>query len=729
MNPRYKILFDQVKIGPKVTKNRFYQVPHCTGTGTQRPKSVAYLRWVKAQGGWGVVNTELCSIHATSDCEPLCYASLWNERDVDAFRLQTDLLHQEGALAGVELQHGGAQHLNLMSRKPPFSPAVSRFTGMDYPLQSAVMDRGDIRNVVRWHADAARRAVRAGFDIVYVYAGHGMLPLQFLQTRYNHRTDEYGGSLRNRTRLLHELFAATRDAVGDSAAVALRIAVDELDPTSNIRHDGEVRDIISDLAGLPDLWDVCLMSWKNDSQTSRFTKNEGYQEPYVRHVKRLVGDVPVVGTGRFTSPDMMVEQIRSGTLDLVGAARPSIADPYIPNKIAEGRESDIRECIGCNICASADNEGVPIRCTQNPTMGEEWRRGWHPEIVPPQGSRDSYLVVGGGPAGLECALTLARRGYQVSLAETSAQLGGRVLSESTLRPLSVWRRVATWRQSQLAKLPNVNLYRASTVTADDVLAFGADRVVLATGARWRRDFVGRANVEAPAEPSTVARNLLTPDDLFADAELLARLRDVVIVDDDYYYLASVFAEVLAQQGARVHLVTSASRVSPWSENTLEQEKIHARLLELGVTLHLSCDAFGWTGAALRLRCSYTGAERAPIAAEHALLVTARVGERTIYDQLQQRLPHLRSVGFGVLSSGADDAAAAAAAAAAAPGALKSVHLIGDAYAPSTIQAAVYHGHETARAADDTAARESYVRVERVVVGHERPRAFGLEHSV
>ena len=171
----------------------------------------------------------------------------------------------------------------------------SRFSTTDDPVQSAVADKADLAALRQWHADAAKRAVRAGFDIVYVYAGHGMLPLQMMQTHENQRTDEYGGSLYNRTRLLRELLEVTREAVGDDTAVALRIAVDELDPDSNIRADGEMRDVVESLANLPgacpersracqthcltpvwlvasvDLWDVCLHSWKNDSQTSRFT--------------------------------------------------------------------------------------------------------------------------------------------------------------------------------------------------------------------------------------------------------------------------------------------------------------------------------------------------------------------------------------------------------------------------------------------------------------------------
>src|SRR5258708_16734096 len=135
---------------------------------------------------------------------------------------------------------------------------------------------------------------------------------------------------------------------------------------------------------------------------------------------------PVVGVGRFTSPDTMARLVRQGVLDLIGAARPSIADPFLPRKIEEGRIEDIRECIGCNICISGDMTMSPIRCTQNPTMGEEWRRGWHPERIAPKRSDSAILVVGAGPAGLECARALGQRGYRVTLAEASSELGGRV---------------------------------------------------------------------------------------------------------------------------------------------------------------------------------------------------------------------------------------------------------------------------------------------------------------
>ena len=270
------------------------------------------------------------------------------------------------------------------------------------------MDKADLRAYRQWHRDAAVRGMRAGMDIVYVYAAHDLsLPMHFLQRRRNQRTDEYGGSLENRVRLLREVLQDTKEAVGHRCGVALRFATDEFLGPGGVEL-AEARDIVAMLAELPDLWDVNVSAWYNDSLPSRFG-GEGAQEPFVDFVKKTTSK-PVVGVGRFTSPDTMVSQLRRGVIDIIGAARPSIADPFLPRKIEEGRLDDIRECIGCNICVSSDQNGVPIRCTQNPTMGEEWRRGWHPERMNPKKSDDAVLVVGAGPAGLEAARALGERG-------------------------------------------------------------------------------------------------------------------------------------------------------------------------------------------------------------------------------------------------------------------------------------------------------------------------------
>ena len=171
----------------------------------------------------------------------------------------------------------------------------------------------------------------------------------FLSPRYNHRNDEYGGSLENRLRLLHETLTDVKEAVGDTCGIALRFAVDELMGEDGLQADAEAQEMVSLLAEIPDLWDVNISDWSNDSSTARFEPQEGYQEQFTAFVKTITSK-PVVGVGRFTSPDAMLSQVNRGVLDFIGAARPSIADPYLPNKIREGRFEDIRECIGCNIC-------------------------------------------------------------------------------------------------------------------------------------------------------------------------------------------------------------------------------------------------------------------------------------------------------------------------------------------------------------------------------------------
>jgi dimethylamine/trimethylamine dehydrogenase len=670
-DPRYDVLFEPVRIGPVVTKNRFYQVPHCNGMGHAKPQSHAAMRGVKAEGGWGVVSTEEVEIHPTSDVAPFVEGRLWEDRDIPALRLLTDAVHAHGALAAIELAHNGMNAQNYYSREAAIAPSHITCPAHYVPAQARAMSKADIRAFRRWHRDAALRARSAGFDIIYVYAAHGLsLPMHFLQKRHNERTDEYGGSLVNRARLLREVLEDTKEAVGGDCGVALRFAVDELRGADGIRWQDEGREVVELLAELPDLWDVNVSDWAHDSATSRFS-GEGFQEEFVRFVKTATTK-PVVGVGRFTSPDAMVSQIRRGILDLIGAARPSIADPFLPRKIDAGETDDIRECIGCNICVSGDYTMTPIRCTQNPTMGEEWRKGWHPEHIPARSGNDSFLIVGAGPAGLECARLLGRRGYTVHLADAGEELGGRVTRESRLPGLGAWARVRDYRLNQLRKLPNVDIYRGSRVSTEMILEFGASRIVLATGARWRRDGVGRAN--RSAVPGFDGPQVFSPDQVIDGGGPVlpaAPGAPVVVFDDDHYYLGAVLAEQLRGQGHAVMFVTPAECVSAWTHNTLEQHRIQRRLLELGVEIHTNRNVVGFDGAEVRLECTYTGRlETRPAAA--VVPVTSRLPNDELALALESQAETLQAAG------------------------IIAVTTIGDAFAPATIAAAVYAGHRHAR---------------------------------
>ncbi|HJV22824.1 MAG TPA: FAD-dependent oxidoreductase [Holophagaceae bacterium] len=668
-DPRFDILFEPIRIGPVTAPNRFYQVPHCNGMGYRLPKSLAALREIKAEGGWGVVCTEEIEIHHSGDIAPCFEGHLWDDEDIPALALMAESVHKHGSLAGIELVHNGVDAPNYFSRAVPLGPrSMSVIGGTGYePGQTRRMDKADLRAVRRWHRNAALRAKHAGFDLIYCYAGHNLtLFMHFLSKRTNDRTDEYGGSLENRVRFFREMIEDTKEAVGDACGIVIRLAVEELLGSDGIRSHEEGREIVSMLAELPDLWDVNVAGWSNDSATSRFEK-EGYQEPHIAFVKSLTSK-PVVGVGRYTSPDAMVDAIRHGIMDMVGSARPSIADPFLPNKIKEGRVDDIRECIGCNICVMADNKIVPIRCTQNPTMGEEWRRDWHPERIARKASESQILVIGAGPAGLEAARALGQRGYEVILAEATRKLGGRVELEANLPGLSEWRRVAEWRTTQLKQLPNVEVHLESRIDAEQVRDFGFRNVIVATGSTWRRDGVGRAHYQPI--PGVDSVPVFTPDDLMAGRLPQGR---VLVFDDDHYCMGGVLAELLAKQGCTVTVATTAPLVSMWSQYTLEQHRIEKRLRELGVEIATQRLLKSLAPGQARLACTTTGREwELPLDA--VVLVTDRLPNEELFLELQPLL---------------------------AEGTLDSLVRIGDCEAPGLIATAVFAGHKAAREFDTT----------------------------
>jgi dimethylamine/trimethylamine dehydrogenase len=682
MDPRYEILFSPMKIGPVTAKNRFYQVPHCNGMGHRWPQAMAEMRAMKAEGGWGVVCTEECEIHPTSDLSGLALMRIWDESDLPVHELMVRKVKEHGALAGIQLNHNGSSVANYMSRLPPIAPS-SIPTEAQRAVQARALSKDDIKTVRGWYRDAALRAKQAGYDIIYVYAAHGemTLPFQFMSPRFNRRNDEYGGSLENRVRFTRELLEDIKDAVGDQCAVALRFNVDEKMGSEGMRADGEGRDVVELLADLPDLWDVNIADWSNDSLPSRFG-SEGSQEDYIKFVKQVT-DKPVVGVGRFTSPDTMVSQIRRGVLDLIGAARPSIADPFLPRKIQEGREDEIRECIGCNMCTSSDSLAYPMRCTQNPTMGEEWRKGWHPEIIPPAASQDKVLVVGGGPAGLECALALSNRNYDVVLSDGREALGGRVLQESRLPALSEWKRVIDYRTHLLASRANVETYVSSPLSASDVLSFGIPRIVIATGANWRLDGIGRENW-SPI-PTSAEASIIAPEEILNGTRATGR---ILVYDEEQYYLASALAQKLCEDGCEVTFVTPAANVSPWSEHTLEQFKIQQTLLTSGANVKCNKVLTSIGDGKAELECVYLGTKT--IVGFDALVpVTSRISNDELHAELLGSSEKFADLG------------------------IKSVEKIGDCNAPGTIALAVYAGHQYARQLDepddqiDSFKRENY----------------------
>jgi dimethylamine/trimethylamine dehydrogenase len=668
-DPRYDILFEPMQIGPVTAKNRFYQVPHCNGGGYRDPSAAAEMRRIKSEGGWGVIFTEQTEMHHSSEITPFIELRLWDDQDIPMLAKMSDKMHTHDALAGIQLAYSGINGPNLYTREVPLGPtALPILTFTSDPVQARAMTKHDIQDLRRWYRNAARRAKRAGFDLICLYGAHGFGVIQhFLSRATNQRSDEYGGSLQNRSRLMRELIEEVKDEVGDSCGVTVRLSLDELAGEHGFSN-AELRDVIEMNAELPDLWDLAHGSWENCSGASRFAP-EGAQESLVRGIKSLTSK-PVVGVGRFTSPDAMVKQIKSGVLDFIGAARPSIADPFIPNKINEGRIEDIRECIGCNICISGDMTMSISRCTQNPTFMEEWRKGWHPEKIQAKGDSESVLVVGAGPAGLEAARALGARGYTVALAEAGTELGGRVAKECQLPGLAAWGRVRDYREFQIQKMSNVEIYFDSLLSAGEVMEFGFENIAIATGATWRRDGVARYHLHPiPIEQSMP---VYTPDDIMAGNCPRGK---VVIYDDDHYYMGGVIAELMVNKGCEVSLVTPSACVSDWTHHTLEQAFIQKKLIELGVEILVTRAVTRVGSDHLEIECTYSG-QTQKIHADGVVLVTSRVGNDSLWRDMLVCESDWRGAG------------------------IKSVKVIGDAQAPAPIAWATYAGHRFARELDE-----------------------------
>lgn len=584
--PQHDLLFEPINFGPKTTKNRFWATSHSTGYGSERPGTHASFRGMKAEGGWGVVCTGFCSIHPESDEYPWTSSRLWDEGDVINLSHLTEEVRRWGALAGVQLWYNGMHSPRMESRETARGPAA--LPSNVFPernVYSAYADEDDIRAIINMYVLAAKRAEQAGFDVVEISGGDTTIPLQFLEKRYNTRTDRYGGSLENRARFYIELMTAVKRAVGDRLAVTTRYEVDTINGDLHIQHHDEGLAFIDLMTreGVVDLWSVKIgdyEEWGEDAGSSRFRK-ANWAAPFVRGVKD-VANVPVVSNGRFTAPDDMVAAIRNGQCDIIGAARPSISDPFLPSKISDGRLGEIRECIGCNMCVSRMQQQGLMYCTQNPTTGEEYRRGWHPEKFDTVPDAPTILVVGGGPAGMECALTLGRRGFPVHLCDDQPALGGHWRAVSRYPRAQEYERLISWREVMLGKLPNVQVQTGTRrLTVSDILDYGAQIVVIATGSHWSPVGLG-AETHRPIPGVDASKpNVLTPEQVSAGKPVPGQ--KVVVLDGDGHFTGISMAEIMADQGKSVTLVTNMHDILEYSKFTMEMPNNKRLMFEKHIT--------------------------------------------------------------------------------------------------------------------------------------------------
>ncbi|WP_049911673.1 MULTISPECIES: oxidoreductase [Natrinema] len=661
MSDRHNALFESIDLGPVTVPNRVFQPPHGNAYGLGDQQTA--FRAEKARGGFGLIVQEYSQIHESTDVTPVDSGYIHDDETIPPQRAMVDAVHDHGGKLFVELWHGGATAGNYGSRRPPLS-ASQLPTGNYYTPKE--MEHADIREIVAAFGDGADRARRAGYDGIELHAAHGYLISQFLSPFYNDRDDEYGGSLENRMRFFREVIESVRENVSDDMAVGARYTIDER-VEGGLTADGDGLEIVRRIGDDLDFWDIDIgVKQSIDDMIApsrRHSKN--YQIDFVKAATDEL-DVPVGGTGRITDPDDAVALLEEGYVDMVGMARQSISDPHWPRKVREERIDEIRECIGCNVCVSQSRQGIPLTCTQNPTVGRE--AVWPPEEYETVDEPKGILVVGGGPAGMEFARVAGERGHLVHLNEKAETLGGRVNFEGTLPDLGEWNRVRDWRTTELERLDDVAVHTGSRAEMcyDDVESYGAEVVVVATGARWSEK--GETSGTHRPVPGWNRDHVLTPEDAL---EVDPSGRNVVIFDEEGYNVSAGVAQSLAADND-VTFVTPSASAFDQAVHTFERGTIFTTLFESGVEFvpHHALEEIRDDDV---VTANVHSGAQTTLEADYVVFTTMRKSNDDLYRDLTANLDSLRQSTE-----------------------IEEVHAIGDCVSPRRIADAVYSGHELGR---------------------------------
>jgi 2,4-dienoyl-CoA reductase-like NADH-dependent reductase (Old Yellow Enzyme family) len=560
---QYPRLFSEFRLRGVPIHNRVVFAPsHSSWTkdrfsGVFGPEALPYYV-ERAKGGVGLIIIGATMVHLSSRAGSAAFPQLYDDRNVAALAEIADAVHAHGSRIAIQLYHGGMRNAPVLQQLPGadadapwYTVAPSQVPLGESPAGNVAKPLSDaeIVDVVAAFGAAAGRAVAAGLDGVEFHLAHGYLPWQFLSPMYNKRSDRWGGSLANRLRFSVEALRAMRRAAGDEAFVGFRVNGHSHWPGD--LDDADVCEAVAKLMPQVDVDYVSVTAGVHHAWIhSPMWFDAGWEEPYARAVKAAAGDVPVMMVGRITRPEDAERLLASGAADAICIARQLFADPEWASKTLAGRADDIRECVGANRCWRS--AGSSLQCVHNPAVGREatWGIGTLRRAPVPR----RVVVIGAGPAGLECARVASERGHAVLVLERCEETGGHVLLESRLPKRDRYRRITDWLGSQAEK-HGARIRTGVSVNAGNLVDLlekeRAEHVILATGATWHQD--GFQGFTGTAIPGWETGDCVAWTDIVAGARV-ARGR-VLVVDDS----ASVIGPLVALLVARTEQVSIVTR--------------------------------------------------------------------------------------------------------------------------------------------------------------------------
>ncbi len=568
---KFIFLFSPLKIGSTVVPNRVSFSAHLTNFSEDYKISDRHIYYYleRAKGGCGLIITEEMSVHPSDHAyEKLVDA--YHPDVIPGYKKLTQAIHTSDTKIFAQLNHNGTQSDGTISRLPVWGPSPA--ADPLFRETAKGMEVEEIQECIDYFAQSARYAREGGFDGIELQLGHSSLIRQFLSPLTNLRTDEYGGSFENRLRFALEVIAAVRKAVGEDFTLGVRLNADEMHPLGGLTlEDSKKIAARLEAARQLDFIDLSLGTFYNLYLVEGSMHTPlAYTVPLAAAIRSVVG-LPIFACNRINDPHLAEKILSDGHADMIGMVRAQICDPELVNKTKEGRTEDIRYCIACNqgCIGRVGIANKRVGCVQNPAVGEEKELGIN--TLKPADKKKKVLIIGAGPAGLEAARVATVRGHKVMLYEKQAEVGGQNLIARKGVGRQEIEGVIRWLVTQVEKL-KVEIRLGTEVTPEIVFEQAPDAVVVATGS-------------VPKE-NPFPGGYLFPQVCHAEHILKGEVgtgEKVILIDTDGHHKATSTAELLADMGKTVHILTPSlfigGRLGPLQDLFLMRQ----RLIKKGVT--------------------------------------------------------------------------------------------------------------------------------------------------